>query len=281
MAQSLKRAPGSFAATGFARECQGGLPAMVAVGDDRLGVFHEALELDVRAVVADAKPVVPDAVGVDGGELRGAPRRERGRQRGARQQEDQLEVRLRRREQRRPVRLGLGQRQLVRPNLAGLVRGEPDQTDQGVADEGLPGIGEGLTIDPEARSALLLERAIGEKGREGRRGGGIGILGVPAGMRDSDDVLRRLAVEALLQTGRDLVVRRSEDLREAPLADDAGREANRAKGSQLHGGAFYAGMRVLARRRPCRARGPNGARDPLKPWLRRGRHLPPALLGDS
>ena len=82
------------------RERQRGLPAMVAVGDDRLGVFHEALELDVRAVVADAEPVVPDAVGVDGGELGGAPGRERGRQRGARQQEDQLEVRLRRREQR-------------------------------------------------------------------------------------------------------------------------------------------------------------------------------------
>ena len=41
-----------------------------AVGEDRLDVLDESLQLDVRRVVGDPHRVVPDPVGVDSGELR-------------------------------------------------------------------------------------------------------------------------------------------------------------------------------------------------------------------
>ncbi len=147
---------------GVLGEGERGLVAVVPVGDDRLGVLDEALELDVGGIVGDAEGVVAHAVGVGGREVRRAASRERGREGSPGHEEDELEVGLRRGQQREPVGLRLCERALVGSDDSGLVLREADEADEGVAHEGLPAVREGLAVDPEGRPALLLERAVGE-----------------------------------------------------------------------------------------------------------------------
>jgi hypothetical protein len=124
----------------------------------------------VRGVVGDPERVVAHAVLVGGRHRRDRARVERGGERRARQQEDQLEVRLHRGEEREPVRLRLRQRALVREDHAVLVLAQPHEPDERVADVRRAALGERLAVRPQRRAALLLEDARREPVLQRRRG---------------------------------------------------------------------------------------------------------------